>query len=271
MNQPDTPLQPEIEPELRQRHVLLADDQVINAMIVSKWLGMLGCTMERVEDGQQAVERWRQRRFDLILMDVKMPVMDGLEATARIRELEASGATHTPIVALTASVSAKELDACLTAGMDGHTTKPVTLDSLAAAMRAALRSAIPATAAAKAKPRTIAPAPMPDWAPDLDQLRQNLGDDEELLQEYIAAMRLELGQRLQRLQAAALASDAGPAQEQAHALRGALGSLGAEAAAALTRALESAAGAGDWNACQQALERLQAQVSAIQSALAVIR
>lgn len=271
MSQPATTPLPGIEPDLRQLHVLLADDQIINAMIVSKWLGMLGCTMERVEDGQQAVERWRQRRFDLILMDVKMPVMNGLEATVRIRELEASGVTRTPIVALTASASPEELDACLTAGMDGHTTKPVTLDSLAATMRAALRSAASATAAADAPSHARAPEPASGWTLDLDHLRQSLGGDEELLQEFIDAMQAELGQRLQRLQAAELALDASQTQEQAHALRGALGSLGAEAAAALTRTLEREAGAGDWSACRQTLARLQAQVEAIQSALAAVR
>lgn len=268
MSKPATNPLHDIEPDLRQLHVLLADDQIINAMIVSKWLGMLGCTMERVEDGQQAVERWRKRQFGLILMDVNMPVMNGLEATVRIRELEAGSKTRTPIVALTASVSPEERDACLVAGMDGHAAKPVTLDSLAAAMRAALRSA---TAAADTPTQAAAPAPAPCWVMDLDRLRQTLGDDEELLKEYVEAMQLELDQRLQRLHGAALAADARQAQEQAHALRGALGSLGAETAATLTRMLEREAGASDWSACRQTLARLQAQIEPIRSALAAVR
>ncbi len=268
MNPPDSPPLAEILPDLRQLHVLLADDQVINAMIVNKWLGLLGCTMERVEDGRQAVERWRQGQFDLILMDVKMPGMDGLEASARIRELEAEGLGRTPIVALTASMSAAELDACLAAGMDGHVSKPVTLDSLAGAMRAALRRA--GSAAAAARPQAMAPEPEPGWALELDQLRHSLGDDEELLRDYVAAMRLELDQRLPRLQASVMSADASQVQQQAHALRGALGSLGAAAAVALTRQLEHAAGAGDWQACRQAMDRLQPQVAAIRSALAAI-
>lgn len=269
MSTPATQFPPDTDPDLRQRHVLLADDQVISAMIVGKWLGMLGCTMERVEDGQQAVERWQQGRFDLILMDVKMPVLDGLEATARIRALEPAGSARTPIVALTAGASPQDRDSCLAAGMDTHTVKPTTLETLAAAMREALRLA--ASTAAAAPPQAALSEAAPGWAMDLERLRENLGHDEELLTEFIEAMQIELSLRLPRLHAARQATDARQSQEQAHALRGALGSVGAEEAVALTRALEREAGAGDWDAFGQTLARLQTQVEAIRSALAAVR
>lgn len=261
---------PDTDPDLRQLHVLLADDQIISAMIVGKWLGLLGCTMERVEDGQQAVERWRQGRFDLILMDVKMPVLDGLKATARIRVLESAGSARTPIVALTAGSSPQDRESCLAAGMDTHTVKPTTLESLATAMREALRRAASIAAEAAPTPQAALPEALPGWTMDLERLRETLGHDEELLAEFIEAMQIELTQRLPRLHAARQATDARQSQEQAHALRGALGSVGAEEAVALTRALEREAGAGDWDTFGQTLARLQTQVEAISSALASV-
>ena len=249
------------DPALSRLHVLLADDQIINAMIIAKLLSLLGCTMEHVEDGAQAVERWQQGRFDLILMDVQMPVLDGLEATARIRALERSGSKsgHVPVVALTASAAPEDRERSLAAGMDTHLSKPITLDSLAQAMRAAIANhPLPAT-----------PPPVPTVI-DLSRLLESLGGAEELLAEFIEAMQVELRQRMTRLHEAGLASNATQACAQAHALRGALGSVGAAKAAALTRKLENSARANEWTEFQLTLAQLKDELRGIESALAAI-
>ena len=247
------------DPALNRLHVLLVDDQIINAMIIGKLLSLLGCTMEHVEDGQQAVERWRQGGFDLILMDVQMPVLNGFEATARIRALERPGSGHVPIVALTADALPQDRERSLAAGMDAHLPKPITIDSLAQAMREAL-AARPVPAAAPQAPAAI----------DLARLLDSLGGDEALLAEFIAAMQVELRQRIERLQDAGLALDAARAGAQAHALRGALGSVGAATAVQLTRALESSAKAGEWADFQQRLAQLKGELGAVEAALAAI-
>ena len=87
-------------------------------------LGKMGHQIELATNGLEAVEQWRQSDFDLILMDVQMPVMTGLQATMQIRREEAIGA-HVPIVAMTASAMSEERDRCLAAGMDDFISKPV--------------------------------------------------------------------------------------------------------------------------------------------------
>ena len=255
-----SPTESPAHPALSPLHVLLADDQIINAMIIGKLLSLLGCTMEHVENGQQAVERWRQGHFDLILMDVQMPVLNGFEATARIRELESAGSGHVPVVALTANALPEDPARSLAAGMDAHLSKPITLASLEQAMRAALTT--------RAAPEPVPQAPA---AIDLARLLESLGGDEALLSEFIEAMRIELRQRTARLHDAERVSDAAQACAQAHALRGALGSVGADTAAALTRRLENNAKAGAWADFQQTLAQLKGELGGIESALAAIR
>jgi CheY-like chemotaxis protein len=104
--------------------VLLVEDNVVNQRVARRFLERLGCDVEVVDDGAQAVAACDRRRYSLILMDMQMPVMDGLEATRRIRASEA-GAVRTPIVALTADAMAGTLERCLAAGMDDYLTKPL--------------------------------------------------------------------------------------------------------------------------------------------------
>ena len=112
--------------------VLLAEDDAINQMVVEAMLGRLGCQVEVAPDGAAACDAAARGRYDLILMDCHMPVMDGFEATRRIREHEAQRrAAHTPIVALTADALAGDRERCLQAGMDDYMTKPVSTATLA--------------------------------------------------------------------------------------------------------------------------------------------
>ncbi len=124
------------------RHVLLAEDSAINAEIATALLHDLGCTVVRAADGEEAVLRFRQGRFDLVLMDCQMPGMDGFEATGRIRQIEAerggaavdSTGSRTPIIALTANSLSGDRERCLDAGMDDHVAKPFRRAQLRAAM-----------------------------------------------------------------------------------------------------------------------------------------
>jgi hypothetical protein len=104
--------------------VLLVEDNIVNQRVARRFLERLGCEVEVVDDGAQAVAACARRAYSLVLMDMQMPVMDGLEATRRIRASEAAGA-RTPIVALTADAMAGTLERCLAAGMDEYLTKPL--------------------------------------------------------------------------------------------------------------------------------------------------
>ena len=105
--------------------ILLAEDNVVNQQIALALLKRLGCTVEIVADGAAAVDAWRNGKFDIILMDCQMPVMDGYDATRTIRKLEREGShARTPIVAVTANAMAGDREQCLACGMDEHLAKP---------------------------------------------------------------------------------------------------------------------------------------------------
>ena len=127
--------------------VLAAEDNPANRMVLSMIMEVFGISLEMVEDGQDAVEAWRRGAFDLILMDVQMPRMDGVEATRAIRTAERMlGRARTPIVALSANVMPDQVGAYLAAGMDAHVAKPIELNRLHAAIEAAVRPPIPSEA-----------------------------------------------------------------------------------------------------------------------------
>ena len=104
--------------------ILLAEDNLVNQKVAMGMLGKMGHRITLATNGLEALEQWRQNDFDLILMDVQMPEMTGLQATQQIRREEALGA-HVPIVAMTASAMSEERDRCLAAGMDDFISKPV--------------------------------------------------------------------------------------------------------------------------------------------------
>ena len=104
--------------------ILLVEDNLVNQKVAMGMLGKMGHRITLATNGLEALEQWRQGDFDLILMDVQMPEMNGLQATMQIRGEEATG-THVPIVAMTASAMSEERDRCLAAGMDDFISKPV--------------------------------------------------------------------------------------------------------------------------------------------------
>ena len=114
-------------------HVLIADDNATNRMVAETLCRMFEFTCESVENGEEALRRVEEGRFDLVLMDIKMPVMDGLEATRRIRRLGGAAAA-VPIIALTANADPADADAYVGQGVDAVVEKPIRADLLMAAM-----------------------------------------------------------------------------------------------------------------------------------------
>ena len=113
-----------VSPSSRSLRILLAEDNLVNQRVAMTMLGNMGHRITLATNGLEALEQWRQSDFDLILMDVQMPEMTGLQATMQIRREEAIG-THVPIVAMTASAMSEDRDRCLAAGMDDFVSKPV--------------------------------------------------------------------------------------------------------------------------------------------------
>jgi len=119
--------------------VLVVDDHPVNQKVAMGLLGRIGVSAEVATNGQEALDRLAGQSFDLVLMDVQMPVMDGYQASAAVRAIELGTARRTPIVAMTAMSQDGDAQLCLEAGMDGYLSKPITT----AALRAALESWVP--------------------------------------------------------------------------------------------------------------------------------
>ena len=118
-------------------HILLAEDNLVNQKITIKMLDRLGIQVSVADNGEEAIGAVMEGNFDLVLMDVNMPVMDGIEATERIRDLSSSKSSI-PIIALTANAMLQDKKRCLEAGMNGFIAKPLRMDELASTLREAL-------------------------------------------------------------------------------------------------------------------------------------
>ncbi len=124
--------------------VLLAEDNAVNRLLAVRLLEMRGHTVVTANHGVEAVEAFRREPFDLILMDIQMPEMDGFEATSAIREMEQSAGTRTPVIALTAHALAGDRERCMEGDMDGYVTKPIRAENLYREMDTVMRVPAPA-------------------------------------------------------------------------------------------------------------------------------
>jgi signal transduction histidine kinase/DNA-binding response OmpR family regulator/HPt (histidine-containing phosphotransfer) domain-containing protein len=228
-------------PHQRNRErILLAEDNVVNQKVATKLLENLRYQVEVVANGQAAVTAWQSGRFDLILMDCQMPVMDGLEATRAIRELEAGNA-RIPIVALTANAMKSDEDKCRQAGMDGFIAKPIDRNVFQASIERLLppRNTLPLTDTWVAKHRNEGQTPV-DWPVVLA-----LVDGDEDFAKELAAAFIETGEREIAVILSALDdNDSVVLRKAAHSLKGASGNLRASATTAAAATLEAAAQSG---------------------------
>jgi CheY-like chemotaxis protein len=119
------------ETPVEEKRILLVEDNEDNRLLVKAYLKNLPYIIDEAEDGKIAVDMYRNNTYDLIIMDVQMPIMDGHEATRVIRVLEAErGRPQTPIIALTAHAIKEEIDKCMVAGCDTHVGKPIKKSTL---------------------------------------------------------------------------------------------------------------------------------------------
>ena len=126
---PKTPVEP--APVGESLRVLVAEDNVVNQMVITSMLEKTGCKTTIAADGREAVDLYGRMAFDIVLMDISMPEMDGIEATAVIREMQAKTGMRTPVIGVTAHALAEDRQRCLDAGMDDYLPKPVKPDALA--------------------------------------------------------------------------------------------------------------------------------------------
>jgi CheY-like chemotaxis protein len=247
----------------RRLRVLVAEDNAVNLMVVMRLLDKRGDEAVVAENGAKAVDAVRQGRFDLVLMDVQMPVMGGFEATAKIRELEHETGGHLPIVGVTAHALKGDEERCLAAGMDAYVSKPVKADALWAAMAKALMSSEPAVASPSIENDGHRAPDLDEELADLDQdaALANACDDSVLLGRIVRSWLDEAPGRLQAMRAELGRRDTTALEQSAHAVRGSLMLLGALRAAAMAQTLETAASCGRLRELEPALTSLETEIA----------
>ncbi len=254
--------------------ILLAEDNLINQKVAQLILAKLGHLVDTVSDGSEALAAVHRAQYDVVLMDVQMPVMDGLAATERIRA-EVPAAHQPYIVALTASALTEDRTAASAAGLDAFLSKPVRQSDLAALLVGLHRTA--------PVPSTGRPRPLPQRSPAtelgadeqrIQEIRSRLeefagfqdDDDRELLRDLIGAFESQAVPALAELETALAAADLDRVQDRAHNLKGSAGNLGATALADLLAGLERA-GAASADERGRQLERVRVEFDAVRRVL----
>jgi CheY-like chemotaxis protein len=231
--------------EGRPARVLLVEDNVVNQRVASGLLTRRGHHVTVVEDGQQAVARLDHETFDVVLMDLQMPVMGGLEATAAIRLRERTTGLHLRIVAMTAHAMDSDRERCLAAGMDGYVSKPVNRAMLFAAVEQ------DATGCGAVQPAVAGPATF-----DADALSQRLAAADGLMSEVIHLFLDELPVRLAAINDAINRRDAGALRIAAHALIGSAANLSVDGLCDAARVLERIGAESNMDAADAARRQL---------------
>ena len=253
----------------RALRILVAEDNPTNQKLVSALLEQQGHHVSIVGNGRLAVERAAQEPFDLIVMDVQMPEMSGLEATAAIRQAERHTGRHIPIVALTARAMADDREQCLAAGMDAYVSKPVRADELFSAIDAI--AGVPAPAAPSAPAPPSSPAQKTLGSVDLSALLAGFGGRGDLARAVIDVFLTDAPAMLTRLNQAARASNAADLAAAAHAIKGSAGLFSQGAAYHDAGALELRARGGDISAADRACQDIERSLSSLMAELESIR
>jgi CheY-like chemotaxis protein len=239
----------------RQLKLLLAEDNPINQQVAAAMLRKRGHHVDIVGNGREAVDAVARERYDVVLMDIQMPELDGLEATRAIRASPSGSGLR--IVAITAHASAADKERCLAAGMDDYLSKPFKARDLFTAVEGL---AEPTAASALAGESAARAAPV-DVAGFREALRQ--AGVEESIGEIVKTFVADAPGRWDALQKAFQATDSRAIERAAHAFKSAAATIGAHRLTALLQVVEVAAQEGSAERAGTELEELRAEVEAV--------
>jgi CheY-like chemotaxis protein/HPt (histidine-containing phosphotransfer) domain-containing protein len=251
----------------RPLRVLLAEDNLVNQKVTVRVLEKQGHSVAVAGNGHEAVEAVAHEAFDLVLMDIQMPGMGGIEATASIRSREAGPGRRVPIIAMTAHVMKGDRERCLAAGMDGYVSKPIQARELQGAIDEVLRRL--GRSPGGEKPAEVEKGP-PVGPDELDRAvaLERVGGDLELLRELALMFIAEAPSWLEGLVNAVTAGDAAALKRVAHTLKGAVGTFGAKRASDAALRLEELGRKGNLAEAPAALAEAQEAVARLLRALA---
>ena len=255
---------PEPGKAVRALKILLVEDNLLNQKLATGILARHGHQLTIANNGLEAIGAYQAERFDVILMDVQMPVMDGFAATAAIRELERVQGTKTPIVAMTAHALKGDRERCLAAGMDEYLSKPIRSKQLAAFLETLMpQDSHPRTSSFIGKPESLPVDSLIDWKTAME----GVDGDRNLLKSVVEVFLDESQRSLQELILAVHSQDAARVRSRGHSLKGAMLGVGAFATADLAQTLEMGAGDGSLQSMTASLQDLEQQYGRITAEL----
>jgi len=252
----------------RKLNLLVAEDNAVNQTLAVRLLQKLGHTVTVANNGVEALQHWQAGGFDAILMDVDMPVMNGYEATERIRALEqASGGlvpVHIPIVAMTAHAMRGARETCLRHGMDAYLAKPIDTEAL-------WRELDGLAQASEAAPAQETPAPQTAKVADFVAARQTMDDDRDLFEEIVRLFQRDAPVQMQHIRQGLVQGDSAAVHHGAHTIKGIVGIFRAERTVQAAERLEQLAALGDLTPAEvgAAAAELEAAMAELHTAVQV--
>jgi signal transduction histidine kinase/DNA-binding response OmpR family regulator len=246
----------------RPLRILLAEDNPVNRMLAVTILEKRGHKVVAVEDGRAAVQAYNNQhrsRFDVVLMDVQMPIMSGFDATEAIREREKATGARIPIIAVTAHAMAGDRERCLAAGMSGYLAKPLQVHQLIAAVESLGEAARTAAPRAKEEPRTA--------AIDERAALARAGGDRKLVRDLGRIFLEDLPTRLLELRTAVASADPDAVRATAHTVKGSAAMFGAAGAVSAALSLETLGRLGHLAGAADSLRTLEEELTRVEAAI----
>jgi two-component system, sensor histidine kinase and response regulator len=250
----------------RRLSLLLTEDNVVNQKLAVRLLEKRGHSVVVAGNGREALEALERQAFDVVLMDVQMPEMDGFEATAAIRAREKVTGSHVPIVAMTAHARKGDRERCLDVGMDGYISKPLQPSELFEAVESFVRRAAVEPPCHKAATGSDGPAEF-----DETVALRGVGGDQELLKEIIDIYLAEGPRWMAEIGVAVKRQDAATLQRVAHTLKGTVSAFGAAKVCELAQRLEDMGRNANVEGAEDVRAKLEAAVARLLPALSSFR
>ena len=257
------PDKPKPHKKLRVRNsglrVLLAEDNRVNQLVATRILEKLGHHVTVVSSGREAVSAVQSGKFDLVAMDVQMPEMDGLEATAAIRNWERPTGTHIPVIALTAHAMKGDRERCLGAGMDGYTSKPIRIKELEQVI-----SELAPTASRKGHE-----AQRNERKPVIDHvaLLEGFDGSRGLLKKMVRLFLADYPRHVEEIKQSIGRRDANALARAAHTLKGSVGNFAAKEAFAIAQSLENMGRNGQLDTADERCTALESELALVSKEL----